>query len=73
MTFTDEDLRLVKEDIKKTRYGFDDFDHSGIDDLEALIHRLEAAEKVIYVMGSDPLSGKVGKAYEAWRKSKGEK
>lgn len=60
MPFTDDDLQKLHDN-----------NCYGLTWLPGLLERLEAAEKVIYIMGSDPISGKVGKAYEAWLKASG--
>jgi len=65
MVFSDEDLKRLKEDIQLTGVG------PRPSDALALIARLEAAEKVIEVAGSDPLSGEVSKSFEEWRKAAG--
>lgn len=70
MSFNDEDLKRLKE-LAGARIDADCVGYL-VPELPALLARLECAEKVIRIMGSDPMSGEVGKAYEAWRKSKGE-
>lgn len=61
--FTDDDLSRLK--CRKSPQRITKPEILG------LISRLEAAEKVINLMGSDPLSGEVSKSYEAWCKAKG--
>jgi hypothetical protein len=41
------------------------------DRIHALLHRLDCAERTVQVLGSDPLSGEVSKAYESWLKAAG--
>jgi hypothetical protein len=64
MTFTDSDMKRLKEDGAK--YGYQLCKPDGlILDLWALLARLEAAEKAAEDTGSPEL-------YKAWRKSKGD-
>jgi len=71
--FTDDDLKRLKEHLVQASFDIE----GEIPKLTALLARLESAEKVI--VESLDYKGKsfIGlddwhKAYEAWRKSKGE-
>lgn len=67
MTFTDEDLKKLRELVPLIdTYGR--WLTNG-DKVNALLHRLECAEKVIEACGQDL---NVSKPYEAWLKSKGQ-
>jgi len=74
MTFTDDDLKRLKEDLKECYY------HPSKFDCDALIARLEAAEAALKMLleideeshddSIDPASP-MGKLLEAWRKAAG--
>lgn len=68
MAFSDRDIEELKRIGESTHAKLTSISHER---LLALIARLEAAEDLITTLGDDPLSGKVGKAYEAWRKGAG--
>jgi hypothetical protein len=73
MTFTDDDLKRVKGEIPKgmAGYGFDDMDTFTMEDLQALIARLEAAEAVIRVTDEHGFNDRAFDVYETWRKAAG--
>lgn len=71
MSFTDENLRRLKEKLSR------DEDHAIIlHETKALIARLEAAEKVcVYALNDEEYSngGYYKEVIEAWREAKGKK
>ena len=69
MSFTDDDLKRLKEEIEDGFYG------SNRDRLNALLARLEAAEKLISLRGvriqMERNDRKIETAAWAWRKAAG--
>lgn len=74
MTFTDDDLKRLKEDIDGyEREQFDDWGMS-VDEVKRLLARLEAAEELleecnlVWVRHNSDIAEKL---FEAWRKACG--
>lgn len=76
MSFTNDDLKRLKKQIPNSKYGFDDIDFD-LDELLALLARLEAAEQVCFgVMLAHPENEtcdcSLCDLLRTWLKSKGE-
>jgi hypothetical protein len=73
MTFTDDDLKRLKEDLQERKD--DHYELAGrldIESMEALLARLEAAEILIEAFMDREGMGPFWKEeYEAWRKAAG--
>ena len=75
MTFTNSDLKRLKEEmLTANRYGFDDMDFT-ISQLKTLLDRLDATEYALMryaVIHPEDLTSGIRDAVDAWRKSKNE-
>jgi len=74
MSFSDNNLKRLKEEIPTARYGFDDMDFT-VSQLQALLDRLDAAEYALAryaVIHPEDLTSGIRDAVDAWRKSKNE-
>lgn len=72
MTFTDDDLARTKREIPEglKGYGFDSMYSFSVKDLQALLHRLECAERVIrmHVVEENPSRCR---CFKDWKKAAG--
>jgi hypothetical protein len=75
MTFTDDDLKRLKESLHKTDDGCNEYCRPPCGELDALLARLEAAEEVCMAANETVITGELftqlDNAYNAWRKAAG--
>ena len=74
MTFTDDDLKLLKIQIEEDKRDEDQVHLFYIGNLEALLARLEAAETFCNSITNGVYARytRMVEAHEAWRKAKGD-
>lgn len=72
MKFDDDDLHYLKQCVRKNKSKTGKIVYFSVlvDEIEALLARLDAAERLIAAVGKD-IHPRCWKELEAWRKAKG--